>query len=263
MKMKCWAVAQVLAFAGIAAAADGVTTRGIIRAGIDSKGRVHGEFAKQTGLKNATSLNYKILILDADGKEKPVNEATQTFKFGQQFRLQIEADSDLYLYVFHEGPDNVRTVLLPDAIDKGQVPQVKRGQSIMLPNDGTYFEFAPPPGQEKLLVFATSDLRPELTPKEAFDSQDKQNKKKLIDLKSKQDEVFLNSKVNAPLKPQTANDLKKMVQANEQVPEFRLRGVRWEPETENPQEGKTVLVGSYDEKKKPEVFVEIALKTAK
>lgn len=250
-----------LFLASTAFAEEGVSFRGIIRAGMDHNGHVHGNFAKQTGLVNASSLSYKILLLDKDKKEKAVNEKDFTFEMGQQFRVQIETDNDMWLYVFHEGPDGTRTILMPDKIDKDYVPMAKRGQPKVLPDDGTYFEFTPPPGKERLLVFASPTPRPELTPKEAFETTrpDKESRKKEIELKSKQDEVLLNTmnKVNK----QTTTDVEQIIAASS-VPSFKLRGLRWEPDRFSEQEGHTVLVGSYDEKVKPEVFVSIELKSA-
>ncbi|QDU59663.1 hypothetical protein Pan216_04940 [Planctomycetes bacterium Pan216] len=231
------------------------TTRGIIRAGVDKSGRVHGDLAKLTGLKNATSLNYKILLMNRDGTEKVVNEKDHTFTLAEQFRLIIEADSDLYVYVFHEGPDGIRTVLLPDAADEGRVPMVKKGSQKVIPDDGTYFEVVPPPGTEKLLVYATPEPRPELTPEEAFEDADgtKEEKK----LKTTQDKVFESASSKQAKEAKTGN-VEELAENLDEMPEFRLRGLRWTPE-ESSDEGKTVLVGSFDENKKPDLFVEIPL----
>lgn len=254
-------------FSGLAVAlsmACGVTwaedfkTRAIIRAGVDRNGRVHGELAQLTGLKNATSINYRILLLQPDGKEKFVDEDEYTFKFGEQFRLEIEADNDLYLYVFHEGPDGKRTVLVPDKYDEGYVPLVRKGEKTIIPDDGTYFEFVEPPGTERLLVYATPEKQPTLTPEDAFREQDKQQE---IKLKSQQDAVLNAEQERGPKKVVKEEDPKKVAQVNESLPEFRLRGLRWEPPVSATNDtGKTVLRGSYDERR-PSLFVEIAMKT--
>lgn len=262
-----FAVGAALAVATPSFAADGqkFTTRGIIRAGVDNSGRVHGELAKLTGLANATSINYKVLLLEADGKERFVNESDTTFKFGQQFRLAIESDTDLYLYVFHEGPDSVRTILMPDSADQGRIPMVKKGQTKIIPDDGTYFEFVPPAGTERVLVYATPEKRPQLTPEEAFSPAKSGGDKKQLELKSKQDKVFGDASNKGPMKTIKATDIKQVAQSNEELPEFRLRGLRWEPEPEEgapaATEGKTVFVGTYEKDKRPDLFVEISLKT--
>jgi len=231
--------------------------RSILRKGIDDQGRVHGELAEMTGFKTATSLGYKLLLLDETGAEKAVDPSTTTFQFGQQFRIEIEADSDLYVYVFHEGPDGVRTILMPDSVDKGRVPMVRRGQRKVLPDDGTYFEFAPPPGKEKLLVYASPERRDELTPKEAFESMDKG---RMIELRNNQDRAIGERTKNqtAPITEPDINKVAEVLQAN---PEFRLRGVRWDPKSMNLGEGNTAMVASSDPDVRPDLFVEISLQT--
>lgn len=232
-------------------------TRGIIRASVDRNGKVGGELKKATGIENATSINYKIQLLGTDGSEKIVDPKNHVFRIGEQFRLLLEADSDLYVYVFHEGPDGLRTVLMPDASDNGHVPMVELGKTKAIPDDGTFFEVVEPAGVEKLLVYATPDKKPELTPDAAFD--DNAEQKERINLKSAQDKVFKASQENAPV-AQTSADIAQVAENVQQVPEFRLRGFRWEPE-EDEKAGKTVLVGSYDKNVRPDVFVEITLKS--
>lgn len=265
---KKWAAALVLtvpfaAYADEPAKKGEYSVRSIIRKGIDDQGRVHGDLAKVTGLANATSLAYKVLLVKEDGTEATVDAADTTFKFGQQFRIEIEADSDLYVYVFHEGPNGTRTILMPDVVDNNRIPMVRRGQKKVLPDDGTYFEFVPPAGVEKLLVYASPERRDQLTPKDAFENVEEMDKKKMIELKNQQDKVISEATKNQPKEVATSPDIQKVVQSNEALPEFRLRGMRWQPEAAetNAAEGQTVMVGSYDPKVRPDLFVEISLQT--
>lgn len=256
------ALAAIGLAVGLASAEEKIRTRGIIRAGVDSTGRVHGDLAKLTGLANATALSYKVLLQDDSGKEHFVDEKNYTFKVNDRFRIQIEADTDLYLYVFHQDPHGKRTVLVPDSEDRGRVPVVKQGDRKVIPDDGTYFQVTEPVGEERLLVFATQDKRPELTPQEAF--QENTDTKKELQIKSTQDKVFSSTTEAGPKKTITQTDIKKVAQSNEELPEFRLRGLRWEPEEDEEskaENGKTVLQGSYDADKKPELFVEIPLRS--
>jgi hypothetical protein len=209
-------------------------SRSIIRKGIDRDGKVHGEFAKTTGLANATSVGYKILLLDADGKEQPVDPGSYQFQLGQQFRLEVECDSDLYLYVFHESPQGVRTLLVPDAADAGP-PMIKKGQKKVVPDDGTYFEFVPPAGKEQLLMYAAPKPRPQLTPEEAFKDQKQLDPKKRIELKSAQDKIF------DPAKKLRARSAFRYTDPNEK--------------------STTEVVGSKDQKQRPDLFVQIQLNT--
>lgn len=239
-------------------AEDKITPRNIARKGIDDQGRVHGDLAEVTGLKTATSLGYKVLLVDENGAEESVDPAKTIFKPGQQFRIEIEADSDLFIYVFHEGPDSVRTVLMPDSIDQGRVPMVKRGQKKIIPDDGTYFEFTPPAGKEKLLVFASPERRDELTPKEAFENMDKGE---MIELRNEQDKIISESTKNQPTETITATTIEKVAEAIGSKPEFRIRGgLRWSPEAMEADGSKTVMVGSFDDTVRP-LFVEISLET--
>ena len=264
---KTWAAAITLMVPFAAIADEPVkkpeySVRSIIRKGIDDQGRVHGDLAQVTGLANATSLAYKVLLVKEDGTEANVDAAQTTFQFGQQFRIEIEADSDLYVYVFHEGPNGTRTILMPDSTDNNRIPMVRRGQKKVLPDDGTYFEFVPPAGVEKLLVYASPERRDQLTPKDAFENVKDMDKKKMIELKNQQDKVISDATKNQPKETVTAPDIQKVVQSNEALPEFRLRGMRWQPEgTPAAGEGQTVMVGSYDPKVKPDLFVEISLQT--
>lgn len=231
--------------------------RGVIRAGVDSNGRVHGEFASATGLKHMTAVAYKIQMRDASGKEAVVDERTHTFKVGDQFRLVLEAETDVFVYVFHEGSDKNQVILLPDRFDQGRVPFVKRGEKKVLPEDGNYFVVTAPAGTDKLRVYASPERRAELTPKEAFENP---TPEQLKELKVKQEKVFSGATNKAPAQKVTAVEPRQVARSNEALPEFRLRGLDWEPQT-SPEEGRIIAAGSYDESKRPDVFFDISVKS--
>lgn len=245
----------VLAIPGFAIADDDLTERQIIRTGIDRTGKVRPEsdLAKLSNVKVATSVNYKILLLEPNGKEKLVPEDFE-FKIGQQFRLEVEADNDLYLYVFHEGPKGDRTILMPDKYDNGRVPLAKKGEKKVIPDDGTYFEFAPPAGAEKVLVYASPEKKPELTPQGAFEGDAGEGNKKQLELKSAQDKIFSAAKaVSSP-----AKSVKQVAEAPKEDDDVDIvfRGFDITDD-----DGTTVMVGSSDASRKPEVFREILLKS--
>lgn len=133
-------------------------SRGILRKIVDRDGNVSGELAEQ-GIKTATVVTYKILLVQ-NGMQQFVDEGDYVFKLGQQFRLAIEVDSDLYLFVLHEAPDGKRSVLIPDPQFEATAPKAKKGSVIILPDDNTCFEFVPPTGTERLLVLASPKNRP-------------------------------------------------------------------------------------------------------
>lgn len=237
---------------------DDLTERKIIRSGIARNGEVRpgSDLAKVTNFKIATSIDYKVLLLEENGQERSV-PMDYEFKIGQQFRLEIEANNDLYLYVFHEGPNGDRTILMPDKFDNGQVPLAKQGDKKVIPDDGTYFEFVPPAGNEKLLVFATPERRPELTPKRAFEEGAGEGTKEQLELKSAQDKILSEAK-KAMKSPATT--IKKQV-ADAGKPDNTDIVFRGFVLTDT--DATTAMVGSTDPNKKPPVYQEIVLKSSK
>ena len=117
------------------------------------------------------ALEYTVVLVDKNGKERAVDPAEHTFELGDSFLVRIRPEDDLYVYVFNEGPGGERTCLLPAADEDSQL--VKAGSDIKLPDDGGYFTFEPPAGEEKLVVVAlpepTDDVR--LLASTAFKSQ--------------------------------------------------------------------------------------------
>lgn len=117
------------------------------------------------------ALEYTVVLVDKNGKERPVDPAEHTFEIGDSFLVKIRPEDDLFVYVFNEGPGGQRTCLLPAADEQPRL--VKSGSDIMLPDDGGYFTFEPPAGEEKLIVVAlpepTDDVR--LLASVAFKSQ--------------------------------------------------------------------------------------------
>ncbi len=107
------------------------------------------------------ALEYTVVLIDKHGKEQTVDPADYTFELGDSFLVRIRPEDDLYVYVFNEGPGGARTCLLPAEDEQPQL--VKAGTDIKLPDDGGYFTFEPPAGEEKLLVVAlpqpTDDVR--------------------------------------------------------------------------------------------------------
>lgn len=115
-----------------------------------------GEVAALPGLTgdahHVVALEYTVLLRKPDGDE-PVDVNTHNFDVGDQIRVRIKPESDLYIYIFHEGASGERTCLLPDK--KEMPPLAKAQESLDLPADGSVFEFSPPAGDEKLIVVAT------------------------------------------------------------------------------------------------------------
>jgi len=107
--------------------------------------------------KNVKSiaLEYTVIAIDDTGREKFVDPAMHTFKVGDSFLIRIRPQDDVYVYVFNEGPTGERACLLPSEGEKP--PLVKKGVEISLPDDGGFFTFAEPAGEEKLVVVALTE----------------------------------------------------------------------------------------------------------
>lgn len=109
----------------------------------------------------SVALEYTVVLVDENGNQRSVDPAEHTFNVGDSFLVKIRPQDDLYVYVFNEGPGGRRTCLLPASDERPQ--PVKAGADIMLPDDGSYFTFEPPAGEEKLVVVAvpepTEDVR--------------------------------------------------------------------------------------------------------
>lgn len=222
----------------------------------DRDGRTVSEALAKSGLKQITSLRYSIILRNPDGSETAVDEAKHNFQRGEEFRLVVEADAKLYLYVFHESPDGLRSFLVPDRHDPaGYVPQLEPGKPLTIPQDG-YFEVTPPLGVERLMVFATPEKRPELTSTEAFTEPSQLSDEQRRSVKEKQDRVF-NTAMNV------VPDTIPRDQRSKGAPRIRLRGMAWQPKTKPGHTGKTVVVGSYDENDKPDLFLAIPLDSRK
>lgn len=101
------------------------------------------------------ALEYTIVFLDQNGKEITVDPVEKTFKVGDSFLVKIRPQDDMYVYVFNEGPRGDRTCLVPARSEKPLF--VRKDVEIAIPDDGGYFTFNPPAGDEKLLVVAVSE----------------------------------------------------------------------------------------------------------
>jgi len=112
--------------------------------------------------KNVKSLalEYTVISIDDTGRERHVDPHSHTFAVGDSFLVRIRPQDDVYVYVFNEGPTGERACLLPS--EGEQPPLVKRGDEIALPDDGGYFTFSEPAGEEKLVVVALTEPNDDL-----------------------------------------------------------------------------------------------------
>lgn len=108
--------------------------------------------------KKIVALEYEVLAT-VNGKEVAVNPQFHKFKIGDTFRVRLTPQTNAYVYFFHEQkrPDVEKktTCLLPE---KGEsAPRCHQGEALILPDDGTVFQFTNPPGKETLVVVATDE----------------------------------------------------------------------------------------------------------
>ena len=106
------------------------------------------------------ALEYSVILVDENGNEKPVDPVNHTFEVGDSFLVRFRPQDDLYVYVFNQGPKGERACLLPQDDEKPKL--VAKGVEISLPDDGSYFTFQPPAGEEQMIVVALQkpvDLR--------------------------------------------------------------------------------------------------------
>jgi hypothetical protein len=169
--IRCLLTLVLVAVSATLAAADDNATLEQLRTHVDANGRItDAALRDQTGCQVMRGFVWSIDLADAANANKfTPADPMQTFKQGQRFRVRIEAFCDLYVYVLNQNSDGSAEVLLPTKTEK--VPLVKRGQSVLLPDDDTSFKFTPPAGTETLRVIAAPMELPWVASAELFKLQ--------------------------------------------------------------------------------------------
>jgi hypothetical protein len=142
----------------------GDRVRNILREQTDAGGRVQAEVAAEGGWQSARGFRWQILLEGPDGRYRPAR-ADRTFRTGERFRLEIEADSDLWLYVLNRGPDGSEVVLLP--VEAEEHLRIGRGERAVVPPTGQ-FRFQDPPGTETFRLIAAARKFDWVNPTELF-----------------------------------------------------------------------------------------------
>ncbi|MFH1266298.1 MAG: DUF4384 domain-containing protein [Planctomycetota bacterium] len=123
--------------------------------GIDADGRVtDARLRDETGWAVVRGIAWRIELEDTrrPGWFVPV-EARETFHSDQRFRIEIEAFCDVFVYVVVRNADGSHGVLLPEPGE--ETPRMSKGQTVVLPSDGTAFRFQPPGGTHQLRLVAS------------------------------------------------------------------------------------------------------------
>src|SRR4051812_23391317 len=139
-------------------------TRSILREKVDARGVVGADLAAQTDWSVARGFLWQILLPDAEGRFQPARP-DQVFRTGQAFRLGIEAQCDLWIYILNRDPEGREVVLLPERGEEHLL--VRQGQTTVIPPDGQ-FRFTDPPGIETFRVLASPARLDWVNPRELF-----------------------------------------------------------------------------------------------
>lgn len=118
------------------------TTRNISRRRLPADAKVIG-------------LEYTVVTVDSAGNQSAVDPESHSFHIGDSFLVRIRPQDDVYVYVFTEGPKGDKNCLLPR--DEEKPLFIKADSEITIPDDGGWFEFEPPAGEEKFVVIATKE----------------------------------------------------------------------------------------------------------
>jgi hypothetical protein len=139
-------------------------TRTILREKVDAHGTVGDDLAARTGWRVARGFRWQILVPDAADRFEPTRP-DRVFRTGQAFRLRLEAQCNLWIYILNRDPDCREVVLLPTRGEEHLL--VRQGQQVTLPPDGQ-FRFADPPGTEDFRVLASPAKLEWVNPRELF-----------------------------------------------------------------------------------------------
>jgi len=208
------------------------------------------------------ALEYTVIAIDDNGVQKSVDPQAHLFKVGDSFLVKIKPQDDVYVYVFNEGPTGERACVLPAAGE--QPPRVKSGSEISLPDDGGFFTFSEPAGEEKLVVVAltepSDDLR--LLANAVFRSSPQADQQKLSteqQAAKKQADAGMDAlRRKAAGGTQTRGPVRKVVERAE-----GLRADERLTHVEPPVAGETSSYGIAVSAGNPELFLDIPLRSRK
>jgi hypothetical protein len=140
--------------------ADGATARDIINDHVRADGRVDPAFTDRYGWRTAHGFEWRMLqIDDKTGEQIPVRH-DQVFETGTPFKIQIEAYTDLYVYVINLNKDGTLASLFPEKHEGHHL--IPAWQAVKIPPDPEggrkdRFRFVPPAGRERFFIIASAD----------------------------------------------------------------------------------------------------------
>jgi hypothetical protein len=140
------------AFTAAPALAQRASAKAMIVEHVEPSGRVDQSLAQQTGWNSLRGLAWQMLVVDeVDGSDVPADPAKQ-FRTNQAFKFQVEAYTDLWVYVMNVEPNGKMVTLLPEEGEQHLL--VKAGTKILVPPDGR-FRFVGEAGVEQFRIVAS------------------------------------------------------------------------------------------------------------
>ncbi|OHB81460.1 MAG: hypothetical protein A2V98_02800 [Planctomycetes bacterium RBG_16_64_12] len=217
-----------------------------LRGGVDADGQVTDPRLRQeTGWAVVRGFAWRIELEDTrrPGWFVPV-DARDTFHGDQRFRIEVEAFCDVYVYVVVRNADGSHDVLLPEPGE--ETPRMAKGQTVVLPSDGTAFRFQPPGGTHQLRLVASPVKLPWA------------DSRRLLDLKNGQ-ELPTQGESN-PATPRSIPQVKGLEAVIRQIDRGDLAKGCVVELVEPAAEGNLVTLTSADPSAKPILVHDVALK---
>jgi hypothetical protein len=129
------------------------------------RAKVDSDLQKKTGWKSVRKLSVSVELL-VDGEYRPV-PASRVFATGEQFRIRVTPDTDLYVYVLVHNADKTYDLLVPASSE--DVPIVRGGKSQLIPPNDPPFEFQGEAGKETLRILGSVCPLPKIAPQMLFE----------------------------------------------------------------------------------------------
>jgi|GEM_PF-2818497 hypothetical protein len=220
------------------------------------RGEVDADLEKQTGWKTIRKLSVSVELL-VDGEYRPV-PASRIFVTGEQFRVRVTPDTDLYVYVLVHNADKTYDLLVPASAE--DVPIVRGGKSQLIPPDDPPFEFQGAAGKETLRIFGSVCPLPKIAPEVLFELESGTALTTVQDKQRKQLRQTRTTRVAEIVKRQsTASRVKGLNQAVELIRSGAMARAIEVIAVEESEQAQTVTVASPDLKTEGIIVAEVVL----
>lgn len=106
--------------------------------------------------KPTTGLMYYVELVKPSGEMLRVN-STRVFRSGERIRLHFQTNVDGRLVIVQKQKDGSSQVLYPDKRINGGDNRIKASFDTIIPSEKAWFRFDNKPGEEKIMVFLTTE----------------------------------------------------------------------------------------------------------